>query len=309
MAAGGGHGKKAVIAALIANAGIAVAKFVGFLITRSSAMLAESIHSLADAGNQGLLLYGAAVGGRPADERHPFGYGRARYFWAFVVAIVLFSLGALFSLYEGLEKLRHPHELDSPLVAIGILSVAILLEMGSIRVAIREAQAVKGQESWWSFIRHSKSAELPVVLLEDAGALIGLVLALAGVTLTAVTHDAMWDAIGTLSIAALLGVIAVVLAVEMQSLLIGEAASPAQIALIRERIAGVPAIGRVIDLRTVHLGPEDIMVSVKAAMAPDLSVAEAARAIDEAEAAVRQAVPEARVIFIEPMAGEPREIA
>lgn len=300
MAAGGSHGKKAVVAALFANAGIAVAKLVGFFITRSSAMLAESIHSFADAGNQGLLLYGATVGARQPDERHPFGYGRARYFWGFVVAIVLFSLGALFSLYEGVEKLRHPHELASPAVAIGILLVAIVLELGSIRVAVQEANAVKGEESWWEFIRHSKSAELPVVLLEDAGALIGLVLALIGVSLTAVTHDAVYDALGTLSIGVLLGIIAVVLAVEMKGLLIGEAASPAQVALIRERIAATPGMVDIVDLRTMHLGPDDLIVSAKVAMPPELSVREAALAIDQAEASAREAVPQARVIFIEP---------
>lgn len=304
MAGGGGHGKKAVVAALIANTGIALAKMVGFFITRSSAMLAESIHSFADAGNQGLLLYGATVGARKPDEKHPFGYGRARYFWAFVVAIVLFSLGALFSLYEGIAKLRHPHEVASPSVAIGILLVAIVLEIGSIRVAIKEALLVKGDQSWWSYIRHSKAAELPVVLLEDAGALIGLVLALVGVSLTAVTHDPIWDALGTIAIGALLGVIAVVLAIEMKGLLIGEAASPAQVALARERIAATPGMTRIVDLRTMHLGPDEIVVSAKVAMPPELTVREAAGAIDRAEASVREAVPEATAIFIEPVLTE-----
>lgn len=297
----GAHGKKAVIAALLANLGIAAAKLVGFAITRSSAMLAESLHSLADSGNQGLLLYGGAAGNRRPTDAHPFGYGRARYFWAFVVALVLFSLGALFSLYEGYQKLRHPHELSMPAVAVGILVAAMLLEGGSIRVAVKEAQRVKRRgESWWAFVRHSKSAELPVVLLEDLGALAGLVLALVGVGLTAITHDPVYDALGTVAIGVLLGAIAAILAVEMQSLLIGEAASPDQVALIRACIASTAGIDAVIHLRTVHLAPEEIVVAAKVAMASAVSMERVSETIDRAEAAIREAVPEATLIFIEP---------
>jgi len=297
----GAHGKKAVVAALFANLGIAVAKLVGFAITRSSAMLAESLHSLADSGNQGLLLYGSAAGNRRPTDEHPFGYGRARYFWAFVVALVLFSLGSLFSLYEGYQKLRDPHELTMPAVAVGILLAAILLELGSMRVAVKEAQRVKRRgESWWTFVRHSKSAELPVVLLEDLGALVGLVLALIGVGLTAVTHDPVYDALGTMAIGVLLGVIAVILAVEMQSLLIGEAASPDQVALIRACIASTSGIDQVIHLRTVHLSPEEIVVAAKVAVSPGVSMERVSDAIDRAEVAIREAVPEATLIFIEP---------
>lgn len=295
------HGKKAVVAALFANLGIAAAKLVGFGITRSSAMLAEALHSLADSGNQGLLLYGGAAAARRPTETHPFGYARARYFWAFVVALVLFSMGSLFSLWEGWQKLREPHELTSPMVAVGILAVAIVIELGSMRVAVLEARKVKRRgESWWSFVRHSKSAELPVVLLEDLGALVGLVLALIGVGLTAVTHDPVYDALGTISIGVLLGVIAVILAIEMQSLLIGESASPDQVALIRGCMTATPGIDGVIHLRTVHLGPDEIVVAAKVAMAADVSMERAADAIDHAEHAIRQAVPEATLIFIEP---------
>ena len=297
----GAHGKKAVIAALFANLGIAVAKLAGFAITRSSAMLAESLHSLADSGNQGLLLYGGAAGNRRPTDAHPFGYGRARYFWAFVVALVLFSLGSLFSLYEGYQKLRHPHELSMPSVAVGILLAAILLESGSMRVAVKEAQRVKRRgESWWAFVRHSKSAELPVVLLEDLGALVGLVLALIGVGLTAITHDPVYDALGTMAIGLLLGVIAVILAIEMQSLLIGEAASPDQVTLIRACIASTSGIDGVIHLRTVHLAPEEIVVAAKVAVSAETSMERVSDAIDRAELAIREAVPEATLIFIEP---------
>lgn len=297
----GAHGKKAVIAALFANLGIAVAKLVGFAITRSSAMLAESLHSLADSGNQGLLLYGSAASNRRPTDEHPFGYGRARYFWAFVVALVLFSLGSLFSLYEGYQKLRHPHELSMPSVAIGILIAAIVIEFFSMRIAVLEARKVKRRgESWWAFVRHSKSAELPVVLLEDLGALVGLMVALVGVTLTAITGDPLFDALGTMAIGVLLGVIAVILAVEMQSLLIGEAASPDQVALIRACIASTSGIDGVIHLRTVHLAPEEIVVAAKVAVSAGASMERVSDAIDRAESAIREAVPEATLIFIEP---------
>src|SRR5688500_2690734 len=234
--AGGGHGTRAVVAALLANAGIAIAKFVGFIITGSASMLAESIHSAADSGNQGLLLLGGKRARRAADATHPFGYGRERYFWAFVVALVLFSLGGAFAIYEGISKIRHPHPVDSPEVAVGILVLAILLETFSFRTAVVEANHVRGDAGWWQFIRRSKNPELPVVLLEDLGALVGLVLALAAVGTTLATDDPIWDGIGTLSIGVLLTVIAIVLAIEMKSLLIGETADATVEASIRAAI-------------------------------------------------------------------------
>ena len=198
--AGAGHGTKAVVAALLANLGIAAAKFVGFLVTRSGSMLAESVHSVADAGNQALLLLGGRRARRAPTPEHPFGFGRERYFWAFVVAIILFSVGGMFAVYEGIEKLRHPHELSSTGVAIAILVVGLVLEGLSLRTAVREADEVRDkQSSWWAFIRHSKSAELPVVLLEDLAAGIGLVLALVAVSVSSITGDPVWDAIGTSS--------------------------------------------------------------------------------------------------------------
>ncbi|HVM21556.1 MAG TPA: cation diffusion facilitator family transporter [Egibacteraceae bacterium] len=234
MAASGG--KKAILAALFANLGIAIAKFVGFLLTRASSMLAESVHSLADSGNQGLLLLGGARAKRAPTDMHPFGYGRSRYLWSFIVAMVLFALGALFSIYEGVHKLAHPEPIRSVAIAVAILGVGIVLEIFSFRTAIVESNHVRGTQSWWHFIRHAKTPELPVVLLEDLGALVGLVLAMVGVGLAAYTGNPDWDAYGTLAIGSLLAVIAILLAVEMKSLLLGEAASPADVAKIRDAI-------------------------------------------------------------------------
>ena len=236
----GGHGahggKKAIVAALIANLGIAIAKFVGFLLTRSSSLLAESGHSFADSANQGLLLLGGAQAKREEDDQHQFGYGMVRYFWSFVVALILFSLGSLFALYEGISKLRNPHELESPAIAIGILSVAIVLEAFSFRTAVVEARPFKSNQSWWSFIRNAKAPELPVVLLEDSGALLGLMLALSGVGMALLTDDSNWDAYSTISIGLLLGVIAAILVVEMRSLLLGESASAPDAEALRSAI-------------------------------------------------------------------------
>lgn len=298
--AGGGHGTNAVIAALLANMGIAVAKFVGFVITGSASMLAESIHSVADSGNQGLLLLGGKRARREADETHPFGYGRERYFWAFVVALVLFSLGGAFAMFEGVDKIRHPHEVESPAVAIGILLFAVVLETYSFRTAISEANKIRGDASWWQFIRRSKNPELPVVLLEDFGAEVGLLIALAAVTATLATGDPIYDGIGTLSIGVLLSVIAVVLATEMKSLLLGETAAPKVQETIRSAIEDEPAVERLIHLRTQHLGPEELLVGAKVAFADGLSVAGLADVINRVEASVRRSVPEARVMYVEP---------
>ncbi|MGI8868640.1 MAG: cation diffusion facilitator family transporter, partial [Mycobacteriales bacterium] len=280
-------------------AGIAVAKFVGFLITSSSSMLAESVHSLADSGNQVLLLLGRKQAARDADRGHPFGYGRDRYFYAFVVALVIFSLGSLFAIYEGVHKLQHPGELESPVVAIVILVVAMLLEGFSLRTAIREARPARGTLSWPTFIRRSKGPELPVVLLEDTGALLGLVFALFGVVMADVSGNSRWDAVGSLAIGALLGVIAIILIVETKSLLIGEAATAGAVERIRRALVG-PGVERVIHLRTMHLGPEELLVAAKVAMPAAERLDDVARAIDAAEARVRDAVPIARIIYLEP---------
>ena len=299
--AGGGHGTKAVVAALLANAGIAVAKFVGFLITGSGSMLAESVHSVADSGNQALLLLGGRKARKAPTAEHPFGYGRERYFWAFVVAIILFSLGGMFATYEGIEKIRHPHELESITVAIVILLVAIVLEAFSFRTAVIEAKKVKDpQMSWWSFIRRSKNPELPVVLLEDFGAQVGLVLALVALVVADATGEPVWDGVGTLAIGLLLIVIAVVLAIEMKGLLIGESASAGDLEKIAAAMEIEPSVQRLIHMRTQHIGPEELLVGAKLELVPDLSVAEAAEAVDRIEASVRRAVPIARIMYLEP---------
>jgi cation diffusion facilitator family transporter len=298
MATGGGT--KAVIAAMLANAGIAVAKFIAYLVTGSASMLAESIHSVADTSNQGLLLLGGKRAQRVADDRHQFGYGRERYFWSFVVALVLFTLGGLYSLYEGINKILHPHELTSIGWAVGVLLVGIVLEGYSFRTAIVEARKVKGDRTWWRYIRSSRSPELPVVLLEDAGAQIGLVLALIGVGMYAVTGNETWDAIGTLSIGVLLLIIATFLTIEMKSLLIGEAATETDIHALTRALEGSPHVTRIIDLRTQHIGPEELLVAGKIEFSKTLTGSALADAIDAAEAALREAVPMARRIYLEP---------
>ncbi|MBF6078765.1 cation diffusion facilitator family transporter [Nocardia beijingensis] len=298
MSAGGG--KKAIVAALTANAGIAAAKFVGAAITGSGSMLAEAVHSVADTGNQGLLLLGQRRAAKEADELHPFGYARNRYFYSFIVALVLFTLGSGYAIYEGIHKIQHPEELSSPIVAVVILVIAIALESYSFTTAMRESAPLKGDASWWRFIRNSRSPELPVVLLEDTGALIGLIFAFAGVGLTMLTDDPVWDGIGTLAIGGLLGVIAVVLIVEMQSLLIGEGATPQENRLIRANLIDETRIDRVIHLKTQYLGPEELLVAAKVGVVPGLDIAAIAGAIDDAESRVRTAVPAARVIYLEP---------
>ncbi len=291
---------RAIVAALLANAGIAVAKFIGFLITGSSSMLAESVHSVADTSNQGLLLWGQRQARREADELHQFGYGRSRYFYAFVVALVLFTLGSVFALYEGYHKISRPEKLSSPVVAIVILVVAIGLEAYSFRTAVVESRPLKGPGGWWRFIRTSRNPELPVVLLEDTAALVGLVFALTGVGLTMLTGDPVWDGFGTVAIGALLGVVAIIVMVEMHSLLIGEGATKQEEAAIRAALEQTEHIERVIHLRTQYLGPDELLVGAKIALAPETDLATVAATIDAAEAAVRAAVPAARVIYLEP---------
>ena len=292
--------RRAIIAAFLANLGIAVAKFVAFLFTGAASMLAETVHSLADTGNQALLLLGQARAGRAASPDHPFGYGRERYFWSFVVALVLFSMGSLFAIYEGVEKLLHPHALVAPQWAIGVLLVAIALEAWSFRTAFVEANAVRGDQNLWRFIRRAKSPELPVVLLEDTGALLGLLFALLGVGLAIATGNARFDALGSVAIGILLGAIAFVLATEMKSLLIGESATPDVQQQIRAAIEGSAPVSRLIHLRTLHLGPDELLVGAKVEFSSTLDVPGLARAIDEVEARVRAVVSEARVIYIEP---------
>lgn len=292
--------RKAIIAAFFANLGIAIAKFVGFLLTGSAGLLAESGHSVADTGNQGLLLFGGKRGKRPADRAHPFGYGPERYFWSFIVALVLFSMGGLFALYEGIQKLGHPHEIESAGIAFGILGVSIALETFSLRTAIKEANHVRHGRSWWNFIRTAKAPELPVVLLEDIGAEAGLIVAMGGLTMAEVTDDARWDAAGSIAIGVLLVVIAIILAIEMKGLLIGESASDEDLDAINASLAASDKVRSVIHLRTMHLSPDQLLVATKIEFDHDLSVASLARAIDGVEADLRAAVPIATTVYIEP---------
>lgn len=292
--------KKAIVAAFFANLGIALAKFAGFFFTGAASMLAEAVHSVADSTNQGLLLLGGSRSRKPATPTHPFGHGRERYFWAFVVALVIFSMGSLFALFEGQDKLRHPHELDSAGWAVGILIVAIIFESLSLRTAVHESRPAKGDRTWWQFVRRSKSPELPVVLLEDTGALVGLAFALLGVGLAELTGNPRFDAAGSVAIGLLLGAIAIILVIEMKSLLIGESASPGVIDQICAEITSDERIQGIIHMRTEHLGPDELLLAVKIQLDGGLSMDEVALLIDEAEARVRAAVPVAKVIYVEP---------
>jgi len=297
-ATGGG---KAILAAFLANLGIAVAKFVAWFFSGSASMLAEGIHSVADSGNQLLLLLGGRRARRKADREHPFGYGRERYVYAFVVAIILFSVGGLFSIYEGIEKITHPHELENVWLAVLVLVIAICLEGFSLRTAIRESRPHKKEsDSWLAFIRHAKAPELPVVLLEDMAALTGLVFALLGVGISWLTHNPLFDAIGTLMIGALLILVAITLGIETKSLLVGEGASPADLDRIVDAVEGGPHVERVIHLRTLYLGPDELLVAAKLGFPADKPLSTVAGDIDAIEQRIRAAVPIARVIYLEP---------
>ncbi|WP_371678282.1 cation diffusion facilitator family transporter [Streptomyces sp. NBC_01276] len=298
MSASGGT--RAIVAALAANLAIAVAKFVAFLISTSSSMLAESVHSLADSGNQGLLLLGGKKAKREATPQHPFGYGRERYIYAFLVSIVLFTVGGLFAVYEGYEKIHDPHPIKAWYWPVGVLVFAIVAESLSFRTAIKESNEIRGNQTWSQFIRRAKAPELPVVLLEDFGALIGLVLALAGVGLALLTGNGVWDGIGTVCIGVLLIAIAIVLALETKSLLLGEAAGTEEVEKIKAALVDGDTVTRVIHMRTLHLGPEELLVAAKIAVQHDDTATEVANAINAAEARIRAAVPIARVIYLEP---------
>lgn len=294
------HGTKAVIAAFLANTGIGITKLVAWLFSGSASMLAEAIHSFADSANQLLLLLGGRLAKRKADTDHPFGYGRERYVWAFIVALILFSVGGLFSILEGIDKLQHPHEIENAWIPLVVLAIAIVLESFSMRTAVVESRKVKGSASWWSFIRTSRSPELPVILLEDLAALTGLVFAFTAVGLTVLTGNPTFDAIGTLAIGALLVVVAIILAIEMKSLLIGEGATPEDHRRILAAINGSDDVEAVIHMKSLYLGPDELMVAAKVAFPPTATLEDVARSIDALEHHVRDAVPVARVIYIEP---------
>ncbi len=293
-------GTKAIVAALLANMGIAITKFIAFVFSGSSSMLAESVHSLADTGNQALLLLGGRKSRKKADAAHPFGYGRERFVYAFVVSIILFSVGGVFSIYEGIDKLQNPHPLEVPWLPILVLSIAIVLESFSLRTAIRESNKVRGKQGWVEFVRHAKAPELPVVLLEDIAALLGLFFAMVGVGMTIITGDSTWDAIGTLAIGALLIAVAIILGIETKSLLVGEGASAGDAERIRDAINANPDVEALIHMKTLYLGPDELLVGAKVAFASTTKLTDVATSIDSVEAAIRAAVPVALVIYIEP---------
>lgn len=298
MSASGGS--KAIIAAFSANLGIAITKFIAWAFSGSSSMLAEGVHSVADAGNQLLLLFGGRQARRSADREHPFGYGRERYVYAFVVAIILFSIGGVFSIYEGIDKLRHPHELEMWWLPLLVLIVAIGLESFSLRTAVKESNHTRGTQTWIQFVRRAKAPELPVVLLEDVAALLGLVFAFVGVGLTAITGNAAFDAIGTLFIGALLVVVAVVLGIETKSLLVGEGATKEDHERIVTAIESSDEIEKLIHIKTLYVGPEELLVAAKIGFRTDMPLADVAAHINTIEQRVRNAVPLATIIYLEP---------
>ena len=298
MSASGGN--KAIVAAFAANLGIAITKFVAWAFSGSSSMLAEGVHSVADAGNQLLLLLGGRKAKKRADLEHPFGYGRERYVYAFVVSIILFSIGGVFSLYEGFDKLQHPHPLENAWLPILVLAIAMVLEGFSLRTAIRESNHVRGKQSWVQFVRHAKAPELPVVLLEDVAALTGLAFAFVGVGLTIITDEPIWDAIGTLAIGALLVLVAIILGIETKSLLVGEGASTKDLDAIEAAILDGPETKRIIHLKTLYLGPDEILVGAKLAFDGDHRLSDVAAEINAVETRIRVAVPLARTIYLEP---------
>lgn len=311
---------KAVVAALLANTGIAATKLLAFLLTGASSMLAEAIHSVADSGNQALLLLGGRQSRRAPSEEHPFGYGRERYVYAFIVSIVLFSVGGLFALYEAYHKAHelhvthgHPHDslLDSrwAWVPLVVLVAGLVMEGLSFRTAIREAAHVKGDATYVEFVRRAKGPELPVILLEDLAALCGLVFALLGVGLSLLTSNLWWDVVGTGLIGLLLVVVAIVLGIETKSLLIGEGASAAALRRIVDAVEGTDGIEGVVHLKTMHLGPDELLVAAKIAVRPTATARSIAEAIDAAEAAVRAVEPVARVIYLEPDLARGAEVA
>ena len=293
-------GSKAILAALAANVGIALTKFIAFLFSGSSSMLAESVHSAADSGNQLLLLLGGRKSRKQADRAHPFGYGRERYVYAFVVSIILFSVGGVFALYEGIEKVKDPHPLEVWWLPLLVLAIAIGLEGFSLRTAIGESNHTRGSQSWLQFIRRAKAPELPVVLLEDTAALPGLVFAFAGVGLSVLTGNGIWDGIGTICIGALLVLVAIILGIETKSLLVGEGATDEDLAKIEHAITSSPEVEHLVHLKTMYLGPDEMLVGAKITLPAVTTLTDIALAINAVEARIREAVPIARVIYLEP---------
>ncbi len=302
------HGNKAVVAALTANLFIAVTKFAAWALTGASSMLAEAIHSVADSGNQILLLVGGRRAQREATPQHPFGFGRERYIFAFIVSIVLFSVGGVFALYEAYHKYHEVHDgLPNELIGgrwwwvpLVVLVAAIIAEGFSFRTAISESNKTRGRQTWVRFVRSAKAPELPVILLEDFAALVGLAFALLGVGLTLITGNGYFDVVGTALIGILLVAVAVALAIETKSLLLGESASPESRAKIEAALVATPGVERVIHMKTLHLGPEEVLVAAKIAVSATSSAGEVVDTIDRAEMLIRDAVPMVTALYLEP---------
>lgn len=297
--AGGSNPAKAILYALAANFGIAITKSVAAFITGSGAMLAEAIHSYSDCANQGLLLWGMKQSRQAPTPDFPLGFGKAIYFWSFVVAILLFSVGGMFSLYEGWHKLHAPEALNKPWIAVAVLVVAIGLELVSCWGALTEIRKVQNGRSLWQWFRESRQAELVVILGEDLAALFGLVLALIFVLLTMVTGNPVWDAVGTLCIGALLIVVAIGVGIEVKSLLMGQSAEPPMREGIERYVAGHPAVGQVLNIITLHFG-DDVMVAVKARMKESASVEALSMDINALEQGLKAQFPAVKWIFFEP---------
>jgi cation diffusion facilitator family transporter len=298
----GNGGTKAVIAALLANMAIAALKFVAFTLTASSSMLAEAVHSVADSGNQMLLMVGAKLAKRKANPKHPFGYGRERYIYSFLVAIVLFSVGGLFALFEAFEKWRNPHPIEGTWwwVPLAVLIGAMIAESFSLRTAVRESAKTRKGRNWLEFVRKTKAPELPVILMEDSAALTGLSIAIVGVGLTLITGDSVWDALGSAMIGVLLVIVAAILAVETKSLLLGESATKEHVQKIRDAIADGRANANIVNLKTLHLGPDELLVAAKIAVEPTETGQDIAQQISNAEERIRKAVPFRCTIYLEP---------
>lgn len=293
--------KGAIFAALAANIGIAISKFVAFLLTGATSMLAESVHSLADSSNQVLLLIGSHQSKRRPTRMHPFGYGRAHFLYAFIVSIVLFSVGGMFAIYEGIHKIQEPTMINSPIIAYVVIGLAMLFEGAALRTALHEAKSFKPQaQSWWVFLQETKSINHIVLALEDSAALVGLTIAGLGITTSLLTGNPIWDGVATLLIGALLICVAVVLFREAQSLLIGEAADAPTERKIRETILQVEDIDKVVDLKTLYTGPNELFIAMKVTVGHQDTASTVSRAIDEVEALLRKEFPIARLIYIEP---------
>lgn len=294
-----GDSVRAILFALGANFAIFVSKLVAALLTQSGAMLAEAVHSLADCGNQGLLLYGMKHAKRPPSPDFPLGYGKAIYFWAFLVALMLFSVGGLFSIYEGVHKLHEPEPLKWPWLAVGVLAFGFIVEAFSMAACMREVNIARGSRSLWRWFRDSRQSELIVIFGEDLAALAGLGFALVAVLLTMITGDPMYDALGSIGIGVLLVVVAVFVSKEVHDLLIGQSVDPDAKAAIFEYLNGRSEIKRVFNLLTLQLGP-DVMVAIKAEMSRDLATRGVVDAINAVEEGLKQKFPDVKWCFFEP---------